>query len=129
MRSIRPRQDLKIVLMISEHGRRNRRLRPLRRSTTSLHAEDFPDENRDEITNVNVTAGLQFSRELAEYWFRMSLKGYPGHMTQPREQIVFIASMTSFSGSVEILAYTASKGAIAQLRKALKNERMARVST
>lgn len=50
-------------------------------------------------------------------------------MTQPREQIVFIASMTSFSGSVEILAYTASKGAIAQLRKALKNERMARVST
>jgi 2-deoxy-D-gluconate 3-dehydrogenase len=86
----------------------------------------FPDANWDEIMNVNVTAGFQLSRELAKHWFNTSLKGYSGHETLQKKKIVFIASMTSFNGSVEIPAYTASKGAIAQLTKALNNEWMSK---
>jgi 2-deoxy-D-gluconate 3-dehydrogenase len=41
-----------------------------------------------------------------------------------RKKILFIASMTTFTGSVEIQAYTTSKGAIGQLTKALNNEWM-----
>jgi len=41
-----------------------------------------------------------------------------------RKKIIFVASVTTFTGSVEIPAYVASKGAIGQLTKALNNEWM-----
>ena len=43
-------------------------------------------------------------------------------IAQGKGKIINIASMTSFFGSEMISAYTASKGGIAQLTKALSNE-------
>jgi 2-deoxy-D-gluconate 3-dehydrogenase len=86
-------------------------------------AEYFPDEEWDKIMGVNLTAGFQLSRELAKHWFETDLKGYNGEAGK-RKKIIFIASMTTFTGSVEIPAYAASKGAIGQLTKALNNEWM-----
>lgn len=43
-----------------------------------------------------------------------------------RKKIIFVASVTTFTGSMEIPAYVASKGAIGQLTKALNNEWMGR---
>jgi len=95
-------------------------------------AEEFPDAMWDEIIGVNLTAGFQLSRELAKHWLGSRLKGFSEsrHLSSsdavPRKKIVFIASITSFTGSMEIPAYTASKGAIGQLTKALNNEWMSK---
>lgn len=90
-------------------------------------AEHFPDSNWDEIIGVNLTAGFQLSRELAKLWLGTTLKATgPSTNVLGRKKILFIASMTTYVGSVEIPAYTASKGAIGQLAKALNNEWMAK---
>ena len=88
-------------------------------------AEDFADTEWDNILSVNLTAGFQISRDLSKNWLNTTLKEYSG---QPgiRKKILFVASVMSFMGGVEIPAYTASKGAIAQLTKALNNEWMAK---
>lgn len=117
---------LKIIPLIGEHGDEIDIFVHCAGLQHRCPAEDFPDANWDEIMNINVTAGFQLSRELAKHWFNTSLEGYSGHEMEKRKKIVFIASMTSFTGSVEIPAYTASKGAIAQLTKALNNEWMAK---
>lgn len=116
---------LGIIPLISEHGDEIDIFVHCAGLQHRCPAEDFPDANWDQIMNVNVTAGFQLSRELAKHWFNTSLKGYNGSYVG-RKKIVFIASMTSFIGSTEIPAYTASKGAIAQLTKALNNEWMAK---
>jgi len=82
---------------------------------------DFPDADWDEIMNVNVTAGFKLSGQLAKHWLNRSLRE-----TSRRKRIIFVASMTGFAGKVEIPAYTASKGAIAQLTKVLNNEWMSK---
>lgn len=88
-------------------------------------AVDFPDEKWDEILNVNLTAGFLLSREFAKTW----LKEGPlqaDNKAQDRKKIIFIASITTIgSGSVQIPAYSASKGAIGSLTKSLNNEWMA----
>ena len=117
---------LKIIPLISDHGDEIDIFVHCAGLQHRCLAEDFPDTNWDQIMNVNVTAGFQLSRELAKHWFNTSLKGYNGEEGQRRKKIVFVASMTSFTGSVEIPAYTASKGAVAQLTKALNNEWMAK---
>ncbi|KAL3418521.1 2-deoxy-D-gluconate 3-dehydrogenase [Phlyctema vagabunda] len=91
-------------------------------------AEDFPDADWDMILDVNLTAGFQLSRDLAKYWFATSLCDYANATPQLKldtnKKVLFVASLMSFTGGVEIPAYTASKGAIAQLTKALNNEWM-----
>lgn len=67
-----------------------------------------------------MTAGFTLSREIAKYWFRTSLKDRQPRSAQ--KKIIFIASITSFTGSIQIPAYTSSKSAIAGLTKALSNE-------
>jgi 2-deoxy-D-gluconate 3-dehydrogenase len=89
-------------------------------------AEDFPDSQWDDILGVNLTAGFQLSKALAKYWLETSLKAFANNAEIERKKIVFIASMTTYTGSVQIPAYTASKGAIGQLTKALNNEWMAK---
>ena len=73
--------------------------------------------------NVNVTAGFQLSGQLAKHWLNRSLREF-SEETSRGKRIIFVASMTGFTGKVEIPAYTASKGAIARLTKALNNEWM-----
>lgn len=74
-------------------------------------ALDFPAEQWEKTLNVNLNAVFYMS-QLAAATMKQQKSG----------KIINIASMTSFFGSVRIPAYTASKGAVAQLTKALSNE-------
>lgn len=74
-------------------------------------AETFPYDQWDKILKLNLSAV-----------FRMSQLAGRDMLAQGYGRIINIASMTSFFGSEQIPAYSASKGGIAQLTKALSNE-------
>lgn len=74
-------------------------------------AEDFPPERWRKILDINLNAV-----------FRMAQLAGRTMLAQGGGRIINIASMTSFFGSEMIPAYSASKGAVAQLTKALSNE-------
>ena len=74
-------------------------------------AEEFPVEMWDKIINVNLSSLFKIS-QLAG---RVMLEQGSG-------KIINIASLTSFIGSESIPAYTATKGAVMQLTKALSND-------
>lgn len=78
-------------------------------------AEDFPVEKWNRILAINLDAVFL----MAQLAGRTMLKQGGG-------RIINVASMTSFFGSEMIPAYSASKGAVAQLTKALSNEWSAR---
>src|SRR6185437_10563820 len=65
----------------------------------------------DRVLETNVTAVL----ELCQLAGRIFLD-------QGHGKIVNIASMLSFSGGLNVVSYSASKGGVAQLTKALANE-------
>lgn len=83
-------------------------------------AEDFPDEAWSSILDVNLTAGFTLSRDLAKHWFSTGADTTASSTSM--KKIIFIASITTFTGSIQIPAYTASKAAIGGLTKALSNE-------
>lgn len=74
-------------------------------------AEDFPADVWQRIINVNLTAVFILSQLAGRTMLR-----------QKSGKIINIASMTSFFGSEMIPAYSASKGGVMQLTKALSNE-------
>jgi len=78
-------------------------------------AAEHPDELWDRVLEVNLSAQFVLSRELGR---RMLERG--------GGKIVFIASLLSFQGGINVPGYTASKSAIAGLTKALANEWAAR---
>lgn len=74
-------------------------------------AVEHEDDLWDEVIEVNQTAQFILSRELGE------------KMVEREEgKIVFIASLLSFQGGINVPSYAASKGAIAQMTKAFSNE-------
>jgi 2-dehydro-3-deoxy-D-gluconate 5-dehydrogenase len=74
-------------------------------------AADHQDEDWDAVLEVNLSAQFVLTRELAA---RMLERG--------SGKIVFIASLLSFQGGINVPGYAASKGGVAQLTKALANE-------
>jgi 2-dehydro-3-deoxy-D-gluconate 5-dehydrogenase len=72
---------------------------------------DFTLEDWDDVLEVNLTAVFM----LCQLAGRIMLKQGSG-------KIVNIASMTSFFGGYSVPAYTASKGAVAQLTKSLASD-------
>lgn len=74
-------------------------------------AEEFPAERWNKILDINLTAVFLMAQQAGR---TMLEQGYG--------RIINVASMTSFFGSEMIPAYSASKGAVAQLTKALSNE-------
>ncbi len=74
-------------------------------------AEDFPAEKWQFVLDINLSAVFYMAQEAGK---TMLEQGYG--------KIINIASMCSFFGSVMIPAYSASKGGVAQLTKALSNE-------
>jgi 2-deoxy-D-gluconate 3-dehydrogenase len=74
-------------------------------------AAEFPLERFDEVLAVNLRAVFQLSQ----------LFGEP-MLERGAGKVVNIASLMTFQGGISIPAYAASKGAIAQLTKALCNE-------
>jgi len=74
-------------------------------------AAEHPDEYWDEVINVNLNAQFVLSREFGK---DMVARG--------DGKIVFTASLLSFQGGITVPGYSASKGGVAQLAKALANE-------
>jgi len=72
---------------------------------------DYPDDQWDRILEVNLNAPFILSRE-----FGRDMAAAGGG------KIIFTASLLSFQGGITVPAYAASKGAVAQLTKALSNE-------
>lgn len=76
-------------------------------------AKDYPLEKWLQIINVNLNAVFAFAKAAGNHMIKRG-----------NGKIINIASMTSYFGSEMIPAYSASKGAIMQLTKALSNEWM-----
>jgi len=74
-------------------------------------AVDFPLQAWDRVLNINLRAAFQ----LCQLFGRPMLERGEG-------KIVNLASLLSFQGGMTVPAYAASKGAVAQLTKALCNE-------
>ncbi len=72
---------------------------------------DFPLDEFDRILSINLRAVFRLSQALGGDMLRNGAG-----------KIINIASMTSFVGGFRAPAYAASKGAVAQLTKALSNE-------
>jgi 2-deoxy-D-gluconate 3-dehydrogenase len=75
-------------------------------------AEEVSLEDWQQVLQVNLTSVFQLSQLAAR---DMISRNTPG-------KIVNIASLLSFQGGIRVPAYTASKGGVAQLTKALANE-------
>ena len=75
-------------------------------------AIDVSLEEFARVLTVNVTSAFAVARQAAR---RFTAQGGGG-------RIVTLSSVTSFGGSAQAAAYSASKGAIAQLTKSLSNE-------
>jgi 2-dehydro-3-deoxy-D-gluconate 5-dehydrogenase len=74
-------------------------------------AAEYPDDYWDRALEVNLRAPFVLSREIGR---RM--------LAQGSGKIIFVASLLSFQGGITVAGYAASKGAVAQLVKALANE-------
>ncbi len=74
-------------------------------------AQTFPQDIWERVVNVNLNSVFYISQEIGNLMLK-----------QGSGKIINIASMCSFFGSVMIPAYSASKGGIAQMTKALSNE-------
>ncbi len=74
-------------------------------------AIEHPDEYWDQVIEVNLNAQFVLSREIGQEMVR---RGYG--------KIVFTASLLTFQGGILVPGYSASKGGIGQLTKALANE-------
>lgn len=75
-------------------------------------SEDFPLEDWQAVIDVNLTAPFLLSRLAGKQMIRQGRGG----------RIINIASMCSYFGGSTIPAYSASKGGIAQLTKAMCND-------
>lgn len=79
--------------------------------TVRTPAIDFRESDWDSVLAVNAKAVFLLSQAVARTMMR-----------RRQGKIINIASLMSFQGGITIPAYTASKGAVAQLTKALANE-------
>lgn len=75
-------------------------------------AVDYSDEDWDTVLQVNLTSLWKLSKCVGRALIESKRRG----------KIVNVASLLSFQGGIRVPAYTASKGAVAQLTKALANE-------
>lgn len=78
-------------------------------------AVDYSDEDWQAVIDTNLTAVFRLCRAMG----RRMIAGGGG-------KIINLASLLSFTGGINVPAYSASKGAVMQLTKALANEWSAR---
>jgi len=78
-------------------------------------ALEHPQAWWDEVLEVNLSAQFALARGFGETMLEAG-----------RGKVVFVASLLSFQGGINVPAYAASKGGVAQLTKALANEWAAR---
>lgn len=76
-----------------------------------LPAVDHDDASWDRVMEVNITSAFRLSRALA-----------PGMIERGRGKIIFIGSIMSYQGGLNISSYAASKHGLAGLAKSLSND-------
>ncbi|KAI7089769.1 2-deoxy-D-gluconate 3-dehydrogenase [Hortaea werneckii] len=81
-------------------------------------AHHFPDNDWDEVLQVNLNSVFTLCRDVGAYMLTRQPKGNPPH----RGSIINIASLVSFQGGLNVPAYAAAKGGVAQLTKSLSNQ-------
>jgi 2-dehydro-3-deoxy-D-gluconate 5-dehydrogenase len=74
-------------------------------------AADYPDEDWDQVIEVNLTAVFRLSRAAGRHM-----------LARGSGKIVNIASLLSFQGGITVPSYTAAKSGVAAITKALANE-------
>lgn len=74
-------------------------------------ATEYPDEYWDTMMEVNLNSQFVLTREIGK-----------GMVSRGAGKIIFIASLLTFQGGILVPGYSASKGGIGQLAKALANE-------
>ncbi|WP_396640922.1 SDR family oxidoreductase [Microbacterium sp.] len=74
-------------------------------------AENFPTDEFDAVLDVNLRAVFHVTQRVARPM-----------LERGRGRVISIASLLSYQGGLNVAAYAASKGAVAQLTKALSNE-------
>ncbi|MCM3160780.1 SDR family oxidoreductase [Metabacillus litoralis] len=74
-------------------------------------AVEFPESDWDEVLNINLKVVWILCQEAGKIM-----------TSQKKGKIINIASLVSFQGGITVPAYTAAKGAVGQLTKALANE-------
>ncbi|KAL6696912.1 NAD(P)-binding protein [Trichoderma pleuroticola] len=75
-------------------------------------ATEISQEVLDEVMEVNFNGPFILCRDMGRYWIDNKIDG----------RLINIASLSTFQGGVRMAAYSASKGAVGQLTKALSNE-------
>jgi len=81
-------------------------------------AHQFPDEDWNNVLQVNLTTVFTMCRDFGAY---LLSKPEP-QAGKSRGSIINVASLLTFQGGITVPAYAASKGGIGQLTKALSNE-------
>jgi 2-deoxy-D-gluconate 3-dehydrogenase len=81
-------------------------------------AAEFPDEDWNEVLQVNLNAVFALCRDVGAHMLQQP----PHAVTGKRGSIINVASLLSFQGGITVPAYAASKGGVGQLTKALSNE-------
>uniref|UniRef100_A0A8H7NIZ7 2-deoxy-D-gluconate 3-dehydrogenase n=1 Tax=Bionectria ochroleuca TaxID=29856 RepID=A0A8H7NIZ7_BIOOC len=73
---------------------------------------DHPDSELDILMEVNFHTTFIISRDMGKYWINKKIKG----------RLINTASINSFRGGINAAVYSATKGAVAQLTRAMSNE-------
>ncbi|KAJ7646972.1 NAD-binding protein [Roridomyces roridus] len=81
-------------------------------------AENFTNENWDEVLQVNLNAVWTLSRDCGKHMLESRGVGFTGS----RGKIINVASLLSYQGGMTVPAYAASKHGVLGLIKALSNE-------
>ncbi len=76
-----------------------------------MPAAEHPDDFWDVVIEVNLSAQFMLAREIGR-----------GMIGRGAGKIIFVASLLTFQGGINVPGYSASKGGIGQLTKALANE-------
>ena len=74
-------------------------------------AAEYPDADWDAVLEINLTAVFRLSRAVGRHM-----------LERGSGKIVSVASLLSFQGGITVPSYSASKGGVAQITKALANE-------
>jgi 2-deoxy-D-gluconate 3-dehydrogenase len=82
-------------------------------------AADFSEVDWNEVLQTNLSAPFFLCQAVAKWWLTAGRGKSPA---DSRLKIVNIASMLSFQGGINIVAYAASKHGVAGFTKALANE-------
>lgn len=80
-------------------------------------AEEFTDQDWDDVIQVNLSTSWTISRDVGAHMLKQELDH-----TGCRGKIINIGSVCCFQGGINVPAYAAAKGGILTLTKALSNQ-------